>query len=905
MHQILVVVFSLLVMYVHSWEYNVTVDQKLHVTNDCIHQDSNNMTLLCATINSALRNLKYNSTVIYIRPGNYTLRNGEETKITHKQDISIIGCGENSIITCTEHTGLGVLYSVNITIESIVTKGCGKKHQVSIDTYYNDEVVVMVYVALYFESNNDITLYNVVLMHSKGVGIFLNHRDGYFQDNYIIDSCTVLNGSVAEFSQNSIGGGLVINIHSWHSTGTIHLSHTSIINNGDGTQSHDVYCSPIGAVAGIVVIESPAELIIDSCNITDNTRGFLVYDGSVDIRITNTMSNNHLDNAVVYNDGGNVFISLNGVTLHDFTIVVPTYFSGFTWHSYADGYYFGKDYFNISVAYDSRIFSLQLIETEFNNCYFQGGTCSNTPGQNYSGHCPPSYSKCSSNYCTCSDGHNGTLCGQCIDGYSVAINSPYMSCVPCDSSATVYKGWALLIALDFIPITVMVAIIAVLNVNLNQGSLSGYIFLCQMITIPFPSVGYPSWLVSDAPAIYYDFRFLFFFLLPLTIWNIGFIYYPSYFFLSYYYDTQYNPLSICISQSTTPLAYLLFWYVISFYPLLLTLLTYCVIVMYDKGYRCVVCVVRPFHRLLARLWRQFGIQPSLSHTVASLYTLCFTQLAATSLKILHPTVYTDTDSHNHSVRFFYDGSQSYFRGVHGFAGTVAILVLVGLFITVAYLLLQPFKLFQWCFGKLKFKKDLIISVTDVFNGPFKDGTSENSWDYRYFAGMHFAIQFVVMTFYYIPLEHKLVTGSLKLTVCSLYLLAILIFRPYKRNIHNFNEVLLFVLLTGLSVYPALVDLDNWLAFIFFLVIMPIFGFIIIVIVIPYCIIWMIRKCRHCCKYIKGNSPNHDDIPMEDREELITNYVLSVDDEESFVFPDRLENPKKYNVIIKQDSEISM
>ena len=885
MHQILFGVFSLLVLSIHSWEYNVTVDarQKLKSTNDCI-QDSKN-TLLCATINSALRNLKYNSTVIYIKLGNYTLRNGEETDITGKKDIAIIGSGKDSIITCTEHTGLGVLYSVNITIESIVMKGCGKKQD------YDQKRKVMVYVALYFESNNNITLFNVVLMHSKGVGIFLNDRYHYFQSNFNIDSCKVLNGSVAESSQNSITGGLVIDTYG---SGTIHLSNFSIINNGGGTPSHDAaYCSPIGSVAGIVVIELSAKLIIDSCNITNNTRGFLVYDGSADIRISNTVSNNHLDNAVVYNDRGNVCISLYGVTLHKFTIVVPTHFSEFTWQSSADSYSFGNDFLNISVGYDSRIFSMQLIETGFNNCNFQG-TCSNTPGQHYSGHCPPSYSECSSSFCSCSDGHNGTLCGQCIDGYSVAINSPDMSCVPCDSSTTVYKGWALLIALEFIPITVMVAIIAVLNVNLNQGSLSGYVFLCQMITIPFPSVGYPSWLVNVSSL--HDLQPLLFSLFPLSIWNIGFIYYPSHFFFSYEYRD--NPLSICISQSTTPLAYLLFWYVISFYPLLLSLLTYCVIVMYDKGYRCVVCVVRPFHRLLARFWRLFGIQPSLSHTVASLYTLCFTQLAATSLKILHPAEY---DS---KAVFFYDGSISYFKdGVHCFACTVAILVLVGLFITVAYILLYPFKLFQKCFGKLKFKKDFIISVTDVFNGPFKDGTSENSWDYRYFAGMHFAIQLVVMTFYYIPLEHKLVTGSLKLTVCSLYIFSILIFRPYKRNVHNFSELLLFFLLTIFSVYPEIYD-TNYIPNFLLILLVAVMWLILITIVIPYCIFWMIRKCRHCCKYVKGNSPNHKDVPMEDYEELITNNVHSANDEENFVFPDRLVNPKKYNVIVKQGSEIS-
>ena len=474
-----------------------------------------------------------------------------------------------------------------------------------------------------------------------------------------------------------------------------------------------------------------------------------------------------------------------------------------------------------------------------------------------------------------------------------------MSCVPCNSSTTVYKGWALLIALEFIPITVMVAIIAVLNVNLNQGSLSGYIFLCQMFTIPFPSVNYPSWLVS-ATAIY-DFQFVLFSLLPLSIWNFGFIYYPSYLFFGIQDNSQYNPLSICISQSTTPLSYLLFWYVISFYPLVLALLTYRVIVMYDKGYRCVVCVVRPIHRLLARFWRLFGIQPSLSHTVASLYTLCFTQLAATSLKILHPTVYTETESQNYTV-FFYDGSQSYFSGVHGFAGTVAILVLIGLFITVAYLLLHPFRLFQWCFGKLKFKKDLIISVTDVFNGPFKDGTSENSWDYRYFAGMHFIIQLVVMTFYYIPLEFMQVTGILKVTVCFLYILAILIFRPYKRNIHNFSEVLLFVFLIGLSVIPALLHFssyrieDVWVVLIgFFCIVMPIFGLIIIVFVIPYCLIWMIRKCRHCCKHIKDNYTKHNNVPLEDLyEELITNSGNGAED--NVMFADRLMNPERYNSV---------
>ncbi len=75
--------------------------------------------------------------------------------------------------------------------------------------------------------------------------------------------------------------------------------------------------------------------------------------------------------------------------------------------------------------------------------------------------------------------------------------------------------------------------------------------------------------------------------------------------------------------------------------------------------------------------------------------------------------------------------------------------------------------------------------------------------------------------------------------------------------------------------------------------MPIFGFIVIVFVIPYCLIWMIRKCRHCCKYIKDNSTKHNNLPLEDHEELTTNAGdVAVD--HNVMFADRLMNPERYN-----------
>ena len=118
------------------------------------------------------------------------------------------------------------------------------------------------------------------------------------------------------------------------------------------------------------------------------------------------------------------------------------------------------------------------------------------------------------------------------------------------------------------------------------------------------------------------------FFYPLSIWNLDFINFLGEKYLSKGY------YSICISHSTTPLGAISFWYLIALYPLFLLIVFYVCIVLYEKGYRCVVFFIRPVHRVLARFWRMFKIQPSLTHTVASVYTLCFTLLTTVSIKIL-------------------------------------------------------------------------------------------------------------------------------------------------------------------------------------------------------------------------------------------------------------------------------
>ena len=243
--------------------------------------------------------------------------------------------------------------------------------------------------------------------------------------------------------------------------------------------------------------------------------------------------------------------------------------------------------------------------------------------------------------------------------------------------------------------------------------------------------------------------------------------------------------SICISRSTTPLAAISFWYLIALYPLFLLMVIYDCIVLYEKGYRCVVFFIRPVHRVLARFWRMFKIQPSLTHTVASVYTLCFTLLTTVSIKILFSII------HNGKYYFFYDGTQKYFEGWHSLTCTFALIVLLIQIIVTIYLSLYPFRFFQKFFSKLKFKKDFLVAVTDVFTGPYKNGT-DNSWDYRHFAGINFALRLIMLPFNYLaalPITYLPVMAfATQSSVYFIFIITIAIFRPFKRNIHTCNEI---------------------------------------------------------------------------------------------------------------------
>ena len=476
----------------------------------------------------------------------------------------------------------------------------------------------------------------------------------------------------------------------------------------------------------------------------------------------------------------------------------------------------------------------------------------------------------------CYDNDTGQLFLNCTSK-GVPMNPDINICTKCDKYSLL-----VFIVIEILPITIMVLLIIIFNIQLTNGSINGVVFYSQIISISYSVYFY----YSTSYYYYYDYYYQYYFdsltKIPCNVFNLDF--------------TPFIYYVMCISPNTPPLGVISFWYVIGFYPLLLLLLLYVWITLYDKGYKCVVFITRPFHRCMARFWSMTGIEPSFTHSIASIYILCFTQLAATSFKIL------SFDPKNevlgfHDTKFYYDMNQDYFKGAHGAVGFFAILVLLFLIVLpTLYILLYPFKWFHKLLDCLHLRKQLLISLGDVFTGPYKNGT-ENTYDYRFMTGLYLLARIIILS-QFVYGQYFVFSIPISQACCS-FLLAVIviIFRPFQRNIHNFAEFLIMFVTMALGctnsvvsflisrpkAYPESPTLGYTTVSMILIVVLPTVNGLIFVIIIPGYIIYQVHKS--CCHYhMKRNNPVVNRNQKEDK---------GVGNDDDWI-ADRIENPQEYD-----------
>ena len=495
------------------------------------------------------------------------------------------------------------------------------------------------------------------------------------------------------------------------------------------------------------------------------------------------------------------------------------------------------------------------------------------------------------NQLTCAPHREGTLCGRCSEGYGVAFNSPDLICTPCES----YAGGAMFLFLGILPVFVIMTILAVLHINLTDGYFNGFILYSQLVTLQFPGLGYPSWVFSDG--VYSTLNLSFManavFSSVYSIWNLNFL-------------TVYPPF--CIRFVDTALKVLALQYVVAFCPLVFIMVSYIWIQLYSRGYKVIVCITRPVHKILARFWQKFGIQPSLIDTYAGLLVLSFMRFLAVSIKVLQYTFVVQNNSGESVIAFYYDANIPYFGWPHAVLGVFAILcLLVFVFPLIFIFLFYHLKIFQKCLSCCKLDRPGLTALVDSYQGCFKNSARDNV-ERRYFAGIYLFFRLYIGLFLIgIFIAPFVATNPSTINVSPIllieaswsFLLAglIILLRPYKKTTHNVIDffVLFFMMLIAVLSYVSY-DLSS------------VVGHILIYLPALVLILFLFYKLTRLCCTCKTHKKSHQLLtseppPINNTEQLVnsvqhvpvasrTSLVLSdyVADE---TFADRLLNPAGY------------
>ena len=510
------------------------------------------------------------------------------------------------------------------------------------------------------------------------------------------------------------------------------------------------------------------------------------------------------------------------------------------------------------------------------------------------GDCPSSYFNFSNQ--SCAEGREGILCGNCSEGYAVAINDPNLSCAECNSP---YYGVAIFLLLQLVPVLIMLTLLAVLHIKIVDGHLSGFVLISQMVTLQFPGLGYSSWIpvCSGFGSRPEEWKFA---SIPLTlysIWNLNFL--------------NLVPVPFCIPHITAAEAILL-QYTTAACPLVFIVVTYSWIKCYNNGYRLVVYITRPVHQLLARFWQKFKIQPSLIDTYAGLMLLSYMHFLATSVKLLKFTFvlngsiddlydyyYNYRKARNYTLAFYYDANLSYFGWPHAACGVLAILFLLVFVVTpTIFLLFYHLKSFQRFLTRCKLDRPGLHALVDAYQGCFKNIATDGS-ERRYFAGLYLLFRFCYVTFLVAPIpEFPIIIVIFEVGVSLLMAVIFAILRPYKTTVHNvtnFISVCFLLVYVSAGFATVLIPYNHILS-----LVLVCFLYVPLLILCFYLSYYLFKPCcariTICKNKKKWNSVN-DEPSLEYQAPLISDVsdtTVSLNDFAVDDYADRILNPDKYN-----------
>ena len=372
----------------------------------------------------------------------------------------------------------------------------------------------------------------------------------------------------------------------------------------------------------------------------------------------------------------------------------------------------------------------------------------------------------------------GTLCGQCAPGLSPFVLSYNLSCVECPEGN---KNWWKFVLAGFGPLTFFYIFIVVFNINITSSRLHGVVLFSQAITMPALARMILLTFVTR-PDILRIVKLAF----PLySFWNLDF----------------FRTIIPDICMNVTTLQALALDYAIAIYPLFLIILSYVLIVLYDRDIELLVYMWRPFHKVFGIFKRNWDIRTSIIDSFTTFFLLSYVKVLSVSSDLLIYVRIHSLDGKS-SIRLFYDPTLHYFGGRH-LPYAVLALVFLAIFIVLPTLILTlyPFQFFHKFLSFFPLRWHFLHAFVDSFQGCYKDGTEPGTVDCRVFAQLGLFIRLAFFVIYALTLTSVFFVYAA--VASTLWLILIISVNPFKKHVSSYvlidSVFLMFISMFYISV----------------------------------------------------------------------------------------------------------
>lgn len=407
-----------------------------------------------------------------------------------------------------------------------------------------------------------------------------------------------------------------------------------------------------------------------------------------------------------------------------------------------------------------------------------------------------------------STNRRGVLCGQCIEGYAVAINSLNYECVPCSSRSTTAKEFVkhlfAYIALTYVPIVIVFIIIIVFDIKLASSAAAGCLLFAQTVSSGYFDVTAYSTLdihahssaLKVAQAIY------------ATIYGISNL--KSFAFLIH---------PFCLNENFSTLHVLCLDYATAAFPLMVIAMI-CLVYRYKSFLFKSNCCRWWRKKTAVNLELSNSMSPSsprvessrqlpmprntLIHAFTAFLLLSYNKFSLASIRTIIINELFDEVGVSRYNRVYLAGhlSLSDSKFLVPF-GMIAILVLIFIVLLPPLLLLGPLHFMDWLSDKPKFgllRKCWPSIKIHIFLDTFQ-GYKPNC---RFFVGLYLLFRLIMFLTFSLTVE-VLTQYTIQQITILVFTILVSLLKPYTNDFYNYLDTLLFLnlgILNALAIYTV-------------------------------------------------------------------------------------------------------